>query len=100
MSFDDGHTWRSLTVRPWAEGLKTSITDRRRLQPRPETIARDVNSFIRGWAGYFRYGHSTQSLSKVRRLYASPQRGDFRRHAPSRAGTEHLPGTPRSRRWP
>src|SRR5207249_8242144 len=38
------------------------ITDRRRLLLRPETIAEDLNAFLRGWAGYFKYGHSAQRL--------------------------------------
>jgi RNA-directed DNA polymerase len=41
------------------------LTGRRRLLP-PEAIAQDVNAFLRGWAGYFRYGHSARRLSKIR----------------------------------
>ena len=26
----------------------------------------EVNAFLRGWAAYFRYGHSAQRLSKIR----------------------------------
>ncbi|MEE6258863.1 group II intron maturase-specific domain-containing protein [Plantactinospora sonchi] len=26
----------------------------------------DINLFLRGWAGYFRYGHSAERLSKTR----------------------------------
>ncbi|MEV4113159.1 group II intron maturase-specific domain-containing protein [Nonomuraea sp. NPDC049695] len=29
----------------------------------PEAIVQDLNSFLRGWAGYFRYGHSGLSAS-------------------------------------
>lgn len=42
------------------------LTGRRRLPLRPETIAQDVNMFLRGWAAYFRYGHSAQRLSEIR----------------------------------
>ena len=42
------------------------LTGHRRLLLRPELIAQDVNMFLRGWAGYFRYGHSAQRLSKIR----------------------------------
>jgi RNA-directed DNA polymerase len=52
------------------------ITDRRRLPLRPETIARDVNDFLRGWVGYFKYGHSAQRLSKIRR-YAQQRLARF-----------------------
>jgi RNA-directed DNA polymerase len=41
-------------------------TGRHRLPLRPEAITRDVNTFLRGWATYFRYGHSAQCLSKIR----------------------------------
>ena len=42
------------------------LTGRRRLLLPPEAIAQDVNMFLRGWAGYFRYGHSARCLSKIR----------------------------------
>ena len=42
------------------------LTGRRRLLLPPEVIARDVSMSLRGWAGYFRYGHSARRLSKIR----------------------------------
>jgi RNA-directed DNA polymerase len=42
------------------------LTGRRRLPLPPEAIAHDVNTFLRGWAAYFRYGHSARRLSKIR----------------------------------
>jgi RNA-directed DNA polymerase len=30
-------------------------------------IAQDINTSLRGWAGYFRSGNSTRHLSKIRR---------------------------------
>jgi RNA-directed DNA polymerase len=42
------------------------ITGRRRLPLPPEAIVQDLNRFLRGWAGYFRYGHSARRLSKIR----------------------------------
>jgi RNA-directed DNA polymerase len=42
------------------------ITGRRRLPLPPEAIVQDLNRFLRGWTGYFRYGHSARRLSKVR----------------------------------
>jgi RNA-directed DNA polymerase len=42
------------------------ITHRRRLLLKPESIAEDLNAFLRGWAAYFRFGHSAQRLSKIR----------------------------------
>ncbi|MGW3468907.1 group II intron maturase-specific domain-containing protein [Saccharopolyspora sp. NPDC000995] len=31
-----------------------------------ETIVEDVNRFLRGWAGYFRYGNSALLFNKIR----------------------------------
>jgi RNA-directed DNA polymerase len=42
------------------------LTSRRRLLLPPQAIAQDVNMFLRGWAGYFRYGHSARRLSAIR----------------------------------
>jgi RNA-directed DNA polymerase len=42
------------------------LTGRRRLRLWPELIAEDINMFLRGWAAYFRYGHSARRLSKIR----------------------------------
>jgi hypothetical protein len=42
------------------------LTARHRLLLDVETVVREVNVFLRGWAGYFRYGHSAQRFSKIR----------------------------------
>jgi RNA-directed DNA polymerase len=42
------------------------LTGRRRLLLPPEAIAQDMNMFLRGWAAYFRYGHSARRLSTIR----------------------------------
>jgi RNA-directed DNA polymerase len=42
-----------------------NLSDRRR-RLRPEAIAEEINLFLRGWAAYFRYGHSAQRFSKIR----------------------------------
>jgi len=42
------------------------LTASRRLLLDVETVVRDVNAFLRGWVGYFRYGHSAQRFSKIR----------------------------------
>jgi len=43
------------------------ITSRRWMLLWPEAIVERLNAFLRGWAAYFRYGHSAQRLSKIRR---------------------------------
>jgi RNA-directed DNA polymerase len=42
------------------------LTDRRRMLLRVEVIVEDVNRFLRGWAGYFRYGNSSLRFEKIR----------------------------------
>src|SRR3954468_23302373 len=42
------------------------LTDRHRLLLDVETVVQDLNAFLRGWVGYFKYGHSAQRFSKIR----------------------------------
>jgi group II intron reverse transcriptase/maturase len=42
------------------------ITDRTRLWVPVEDIIGDLNRFLRGWAGYFRYGNSARVLGQIR----------------------------------
>jgi RNA-directed DNA polymerase len=74
------------------------LTGHRRLLLPPEAIAQDVNMFLRGWAGYFRYGHSARRLSKIRH-YARMRLALFisKKHRRSRHFGWHvmLSGTPR-----
>jgi RNA-directed DNA polymerase len=62
------------------------LTGHRRLLLPPEAIAQDVNMFLRGWAGYFRYGHSARRLSQIRQ-YARMRLALFisKKHRRSRA---------------
>ena len=39
---------------------------RSRLLVSTERIVQDVNRFLRGWAGYFRYGNVAREFSKLR----------------------------------
>ena len=41
------------------------ITDRRRLLVPVEEVVQDLNRFLRGWSGYFRYGNSDRSFDKI-----------------------------------
>ena len=58
--------WPSDRAMRHARDRIRQLTDRRRLLLRMETIVEDVNLFLRGWAGYFRYGHSGRRLSTIR----------------------------------
>ena len=42
------------------------LTDSRRLLLRAEAIVEDMNLFLRGWAAFFRYGHSARRFSRIR----------------------------------
>ena len=42
------------------------LTARERLRVPVEQVVQEVNRFLRGWAGYFRYGNSTRQFDKIR----------------------------------
>ena len=58
--------WPSDRAMQHARDRIRELTGRRRLGLWPELIAEDINMFLRGWAAYFRYGHSAERLSKIR----------------------------------
>jgi len=62
------------------------LTRRSRLLLAAEWIAQDVNVFLRGWAAYFRYGHSARALARIRQ-YARMRLALFisKKHARSRS---------------
>ncbi|WP_246002032.1 group II intron reverse transcriptase/maturase [Allorhizocola rhizosphaerae] len=62
------------------------LTGKRRLLLSPEVVAQDMNMFLRGWAGYFRYGHSARHFGKIM-LYARSRLAHFisKRHRRSRS---------------
>jgi Group II intron, maturase-specific domain len=62
------------------------LTDRRWLLLPVEVVVRKVNAFLRGWAGYFRYGNSARHLNAIRN-YALGRLALFiaKRHTRTRA---------------
>jgi RNA-directed DNA polymerase len=42
------------------------VTDRSRLRLPVEWIVQDINVFLRGWAGFFKYGNSARHFEKIR----------------------------------
>jgi group II intron reverse transcriptase/maturase len=42
------------------------LTNRRRLRLPVSVVVQDINTFLHGWIGYFRYGHSAERFSKIR----------------------------------
>jgi len=58
--------WPSDKAMQRARDKLREFTQRSRLAHSVETVVQDMNLFLRGWAGYFRYGHSTIRLGKIR----------------------------------
>ena len=57
--------WPSRQAMAHARQRIRELTDRSRLQLPVEQVVRDVNRFLRGWAGYFRYGNSARAFDKI-----------------------------------
>src|SRR5881398_3741736 len=57
--------WPSRQATQRARDRIREITDRRRLLVPVEDVVQDVNRFLRGWSGYFRYGNSDHSFDKI-----------------------------------
>jgi group II intron reverse transcriptase/maturase len=84
--------WPSTKAQAHARDKLRAMTDRRRLRRPVEAIVQEMNLFLRGWAGYFRYGHSTRTFSKIR-SYALERLARFvaKRHKQSyRAGLRRI----------
>jgi RNA-directed DNA polymerase len=61
--------WPSRQAMQHARNRVREITARERLALPVEDVVQDLNRFLHGWAGYFRYGNSAQSFDKIS-LYA------------------------------
>jgi group II intron reverse transcriptase/maturase len=57
--------WPSRQAMGHARQRIREITARSRLRVPVEVIVRDLNRFLRGWAGYFRHGNSAQFFDKI-----------------------------------
>jgi len=68
--------WPSRKAMQAARDRIRELTARRRLLLSVEEIVEDVNLFLRGWAGYFRYGNSAKHFNKIRN-YALSRVGIF-----------------------
>lgn len=58
--------WPSRKATQRARDRIREITGRKWLWAPVEDIVRDINLFLRGWAGYFRYGNSARVLGQIR----------------------------------
>jgi Group II intron, maturase-specific domain len=57
--------WPSRQAMARARGRIRDITDRCRLCDPIEDVVQELNGYLRGWAGYFRYGNSAQFFDKI-----------------------------------
>jgi len=57
--------WPSRQAMRRARERVHELTDRGRLREPVEEVVQDVNSFLRGWAGYYRYGNSAVAFDKI-----------------------------------
>jgi RNA-directed DNA polymerase len=58
--------WPSNKAMQHARDRIRGLTVRSRLRLSVETVVQDASVFLRGWAQYFRYGHSTIRFDKIR----------------------------------
>ena len=59
--------WPSRQAMQHARDRIRELTARERLLLPVEEVVHDVNAFVRGWAGYFRYGNSARPFDKITR---------------------------------
>jgi RNA-directed DNA polymerase len=59
--------WPSDKAMQHARDRIGELTARRRLLRPTDVVVRELNLFLRGWAGYFRYGNSAIRFKKIRR---------------------------------
>jgi len=57
--------WPSRQARQHARDRIRDLTARERLLLPVEVVTGDVNRFLRGWAGYFRYGNSARRFDQI-----------------------------------
>ena len=59
--------WPSCKAEQHARDRIRFMTMRSRLAAPVEQVVQEINLFLRGWAGYFRYGNSARAFDKIRR---------------------------------
>jgi len=81
--------WPSRQASQRARYRIREITDRSRLLVPVEQIVRDLNWFLRGWSGYFRYGNSAREFNKINHYTMDPPRTVHRQAPQARLGVRH-----------
>jgi len=59
--------WPSRKAMQHARDRIRFMTMRARLAAPVEQVVQEINLFLRGWAGYFRYGNSAHAFDQIRR---------------------------------
>ena len=59
------------------------MTMRARLAAPVEQVVQEINLFLRGWAGYFRYGNSAHAFDQISTLRGDPARVVHRETPPA-----------------
>jgi group II intron reverse transcriptase/maturase len=78
--------WPTKQAMQHARDRIRGFTPRRRLRVPVEVIVQEINRFLRGWAGFFRYGNSTLHFEKIRNYALMRLAGVIaKRHHRSRA---------------
>ena len=67
---------------------------RARLAAPVEQVVQEINLFLRGWAGYFRYGNSAHAFDKIRQVRADAARAVHREATSTRPGLGIRSGLP------
>jgi group II intron reverse transcriptase/maturase len=57
--------WPSREATQRARDRIRELTLRKRLRDPVEEVVQDINNYLRGWGGYFRYGHSAQHFDRI-----------------------------------
>ena len=57
--------WPSREAMQQARNRIRELTDRKRLRQPVEEVVQELNRFLRGWGGYFRYGHSAHHFDQI-----------------------------------
>ncbi len=70
------------------------LTMRARLAAPVEQVVAEVNRFLRGWAGYYRFGNSARLFDKIRKLRPHAARAVRRRAASAFTLLGVRPGLP------
>ena len=90
--------WPSDKAMQHARDRIRELTGRSRLLLPVEAIVEDVNRFLRGWAGYFRYGNSAGPLRQDQELRADAAGAVHRQTPPPLAAASAGRWSPTSRR--